>query len=117
MRWLKDSRGLTVGRRQCVDVVGWTPNDFDKAVREGMPVAERPSGRGTDYVVFMGDVIRWIVEQELQAAGHGTEEAVPRFRAAATRRSTSSGVRYSRGRRAALGDRRGGGTFPFVCWL
>jgi phage terminase Nu1 subunit (DNA packaging protein) len=69
LRWLKDSRGLTVGRRQCVDVVGWTPNDFDKAVREGMPVAERPSGRGTDYVVFMGDVIRWIVEQELQEAG------------------------------------------------
>jgi phage terminase Nu1 subunit (DNA packaging protein) len=74
LRWLKDSRGLTVGRRQCVDVVGWTPNDFDKAVREGMPVAERPSGRGTDYVVFMGDVIRWIVEQELKAAGHDPSE-------------------------------------------
>src|SRR3712207_9208065 len=34
-----------------------------------MTVAERPSGRGTDWVVFMGDVIRWIVEQELKAAG------------------------------------------------
>jgi hypothetical protein len=111
------SRRLSVSKKQCCDILGWTSSEFDRAVRDGMPVAERPSGRGTDYVVFMGDVIRWIVKQELQAAGHGTEEAVPRFRAAATRRSTSSGVRYSRDRRAALGDRRGGGTFPFVCWL
>jgi hypothetical protein len=36
-----------------------------------------------------------------------------RFCTAATRRSTSSGVRYSRGRRSALG-RRHGGTFPFT---
>jgi phage terminase Nu1 subunit (DNA packaging protein) len=111
------SRGLAVSQKQCCDILSWTRAEFEKAVRDGMPVAERPSGRGTDWVVFMGDVIRWLVERELQAAGHGTEEAVPRFRAAATRRSTSSGVRYSRGRRAALGDRRGGGTFPFVCWL
>jgi hypothetical protein len=52
------SRGLTVSRRQCCDILGWTTHLFDKAVRDGMPVAERPSGRGTDYVVFMGDVIR-----------------------------------------------------------
>ncbi len=64
------SRGLAVSRRQCCDILGWTQADFDKAVRDGMPVAERPSGRGTDWAVFMGDVIRWIVEQELRAAGH-----------------------------------------------
>jgi phage terminase Nu1 subunit (DNA packaging protein) len=69
-------RGLAVSRRQCCDILGWTPNTFDKAVREGMPVAERPSGRGTDYVVFMGDVIRWIVERELRAAGHEPSEVV-----------------------------------------
>jgi phage terminase Nu1 subunit (DNA packaging protein) len=63
------SRGLAVSRRQCCDITGWSPNTFDNAVREGMPVAERPSGRGTDWIVFMGDVIRWIVEQELKAAG------------------------------------------------
>jgi hypothetical protein len=68
---------LAVSRRQCCDILGWTPHLFDKAVRDGMPVAERPSGRGTDYVVFMGDVIRWIVKQEPQAAGHGADEAVP----------------------------------------
>jgi phage terminase Nu1 subunit (DNA packaging protein) len=32
--------------------------------------------RQTDYVVFMGDVIRWIVEQELKAAGHEPDEHV-----------------------------------------
>jgi hypothetical protein len=36
-----------------------------------------------------------------------------RLRAVAMSRSASSGVRYSRGRRAALGRRRGG-TFPFT---
>jgi valyl-tRNA synthetase len=41
-----------------------------------MPVAEHPHGRHTDYVVFMGDVIRWIVEQELKAAGHEPSETV-----------------------------------------
>jgi phage terminase Nu1 subunit (DNA packaging protein) len=70
------SRGLAVSRRQCCDILGWSPNTFDRAVRDGMPVAERPSGRGTDYVVFMGDVIRWIVEQELRAAGHEPDEHV-----------------------------------------
>jgi phage terminase Nu1 subunit (DNA packaging protein) len=70
------SRGLAVSRRQCCDILGWTQADFDKAVRDGMPVAERPSGRGTDWVVFMGDVIRWIVEQELRAAGHKPSEVV-----------------------------------------
>jgi phage terminase Nu1 subunit (DNA packaging protein) len=63
------SRGLAVSRRQCCDILGWTPHTFDKSMGDGMPVAERPSGRGTDYVVFMGDVIRWIVEQEVKAAG------------------------------------------------
>jgi phage terminase Nu1 subunit (DNA packaging protein) len=41
-----------------------------------MPVAERPSGHGTDYVVFMGDVVRWSVKRELQAAGHEADDAV-----------------------------------------
>jgi hypothetical protein len=50
------SRGLSVSKKQCCDILGWTSSEFDRAVREGMPVAERPSGRGTDYVVFMGDV-------------------------------------------------------------
>src|SRR5215216_4528497 len=36
-----------------------------------------------------------------------------RFRAVSMRSFTSSGVRYSRGRRAAL-DTRGGGIFPFT---
>ena len=66
------SRGLAVSKKQCCDILSWSPSTFDKAVRDGMPVAERPTGRGTDYVVFMGDVIRWIVEQELKAAGHET---------------------------------------------
>jgi phage terminase Nu1 subunit (DNA packaging protein) len=70
------SRGLAVSRRQCCDITGWSPNTFDNAVREGMPVAERPSGRGTDWIVFMGDVIRWIVEQELRAAGHDPGKVV-----------------------------------------
>ena len=69
-------RGLAVSRRRCCDILGWTGHQFDKHVREGMPVAEHPSGRGTDYVVFMGDVIRWIVEQELKAAGHEPDEHV-----------------------------------------
>jgi phage terminase Nu1 subunit (DNA packaging protein) len=63
------SRGLAVSRKQCCDILGWTEGNFDNAIREGMPFAERPSGRGTDWVVFMGDVIRWLVEREVRAAG------------------------------------------------
>jgi phage terminase Nu1 subunit (DNA packaging protein) len=70
------SRGLAVSRKQCCDILGWTAYQFDKNVRDGMPVAERPTSRQTDYVVFMGDVIRWIVEQELRAAGHEPDEHV-----------------------------------------
>jgi phage terminase Nu1 subunit (DNA packaging protein) len=66
---LKGNRGLAVSRKQCCDILGWTVYQFDKNVGDGMPVAEHPNGRHTDYVVFMGDVIRWIVEQELKAAG------------------------------------------------
>ena len=47
------SRGLAVSKKQCCDILGWTSSEVDRAVREGMPVAERPSGRGTDWVVFM----------------------------------------------------------------
>jgi phage terminase Nu1 subunit (DNA packaging protein) len=64
-----NSRGLSASRKQCCDILGWTPVQFDNAVRDGMPVAERPSGRGTDWIVFMGDVIRWIVEREVRALG------------------------------------------------
>jgi hypothetical protein len=77
------SRGLAVSRKQCCDILGWTTHLFDKAVRDGMPVAERPTSQGSDYIVFMGDVIRWLVKQELQAAGHETEGHYPRFAALA----------------------------------
>jgi phage terminase Nu1 subunit (DNA packaging protein) len=70
------SRGLSVSKKQCCDILGWTSTQFDNAVRAGMPVVERPNGRGTDWIVFMGDVIRWIVEQELKAAGHEPSEMV-----------------------------------------
>jgi hypothetical protein len=74
------SRGLRAGRKQCCDILGWTTH---KAVRDGMPVAERPTSQGSDDIVFMGDVIRWLVKQELQAAGHETEGHYPRFAALA----------------------------------
>ena len=73
---LNGSRGLAVSKKQCCDILGWTTYQFDKAVRDGMPVAERPTSRQTDYVVFMGDVIRWVVEQELRSAGHEPGEKV-----------------------------------------
>jgi phage terminase Nu1 subunit (DNA packaging protein) len=73
---IPNGRGLPVSKKQCCDIVSWTAHQFDKAVRDGMKVAEHPTGRGTDYVVFMGDVIRWIVEQELRAAGHEPSEVV-----------------------------------------
>jgi phage terminase Nu1 subunit (DNA packaging protein) len=63
------NRGLSVSKKQCCDVLGWTAYQFDKNVGAGMPVAEHPTVRGTDYVVFMGDVIRWIVETEVRAQG------------------------------------------------
>ena len=56
---------------------------FDEAVRDGMPVAERPTSQGSGYIVFMGDVIRRLAKQELQAAGHETEGHYPRFAALA----------------------------------
>jgi phage terminase Nu1 subunit (DNA packaging protein) len=70
------SRGLPVSKKQCCDIVPWTAYEFDKAVRDGMRVAEYPSGRGTDYVVFMGDVITFIVERALRDAGHDPGQAV-----------------------------------------
>jgi phage terminase Nu1 subunit (DNA packaging protein) len=64
------SRGLSLSKKQFCDIRGWTSSEFDRAVREGMPVVERPSGRGTDWVVFMGDVVGWEIERALKAAGH-----------------------------------------------
>jgi phage terminase Nu1 subunit (DNA packaging protein) len=60
---------LAVTRKQCCDILGWTKHYFDKSVRDGMPVAERPAKQGQDYIVFMGDVIRWLVEREVRSAG------------------------------------------------
>jgi phage terminase Nu1 subunit (DNA packaging protein) len=77
------SRGLSVSKKQCCDILGWTSSEFDKAVRDGMPVAERPTSQDSDDVVFLGDVIRWLVKQELRAAGHETERHYPRFAALA----------------------------------
>ena len=77
------SRGLAASRRQCRDILGWTTHLFDQAVRDGMPVAERPTSQDSDDIVFLGDVIRWLVEEELQAAGHETEGHHPRFAALA----------------------------------
>jgi phage terminase Nu1 subunit (DNA packaging protein) len=77
------SRGLAVNRRQCCDILGWTTHLFDQAARDSMPVAEGPTSRGSDDIVFMGDVIRWLAKQELQAAGHEAEGHYPRFAALA----------------------------------
>jgi phage terminase Nu1 subunit (DNA packaging protein) len=63
------NRGLSVSKKQCCDIVGWTAYQFDNAVRAGMPVVEHPTSRQTDYIVFMGDVIRWLVEREVRALG------------------------------------------------
>jgi phage terminase Nu1 subunit (DNA packaging protein) len=70
------SRGLSLSKKQFCDIRGWTSSEFDRAVRDGMPVAERPSGRGTDWVVFMGDVVGWEIERALKAAGHEPGEKV-----------------------------------------
>jgi phage terminase Nu1 subunit (DNA packaging protein) len=70
------SRGLSLSKKQFCDIRGWTSSEFDKAVRGGMPIVDRPTGRGTDWVVFMGDTIEWEKEQALRAAGHGASEAV-----------------------------------------
>jgi phage terminase Nu1 subunit (DNA packaging protein) len=70
------SRGLSLSKKQFCDIRGWTSAQFDNAVRAGMPVVDRPSGRGTDWVVFMGDTIEWEVQQALKAAGHEPDEHV-----------------------------------------
>jgi phage terminase Nu1 subunit (DNA packaging protein) len=70
------SRGLSLSKKQFCDIRGWTSSQFDNAVRSGMPVVDRPSGRGTDWVVFMGDAVEWEVECALKAAGHEPSEVV-----------------------------------------
>jgi hypothetical protein len=55
----------------------------------------------------------WRWARGIMAASRCGLRAPMRLRAVAMSRSASSGVRYSRGRRAALGRRRGG-TFPFT---
>jgi phage terminase Nu1 subunit (DNA packaging protein) len=61
---------LRCNKQQCCEILGWTKHTFDRNVRDGMPVEERPSGRGGDYIVCMGDVHRWLVKRALEQAGH-----------------------------------------------
>jgi phage terminase Nu1 subunit (DNA packaging protein) len=66
---------MRANKQVCCEVYGWTKHTFDQNVRDGMPVAERPAGRGGDYVVYTGDVHDWLVRRALERAGAPVAEA------------------------------------------
>ena len=45
------NRGILVIRSRLMELLGWTRADFDRAVREDMPVESRPENRGGDYAL------------------------------------------------------------------
>ncbi len=61
-------RGQRVNKQKLCELLGWNREAFDRHVRDGMPVAERPTSRGGDYVLYTGDVIRWLTEREVERA-------------------------------------------------
>jgi phage terminase Nu1 subunit (DNA packaging protein) len=57
------NKGELLNKQRCCALFGWTRQIFDKHVRDGMPVHDRPSDKGGEYQVYTGDVIRWVARQ------------------------------------------------------
>ena len=58
----------TVNKGECCRRFGWTRHEFDRKVREGMPVVEAAANKGHEWRVNIAAVSRWLREREAEAA-------------------------------------------------
>ena len=58
----------TVNKGECCRQFKWTRHEFDRRVREGMPVVEAAANKGREWRVSLAAVKRWLREREEEAA-------------------------------------------------
>jgi phage terminase Nu1 subunit (DNA packaging protein) len=58
----------TVNKGECCRHFRWTRHEFDRKVREGMPVVEAAANKGREWRVNIAAVSRWLREREAEAA-------------------------------------------------
>ena len=58
----------TVNKGECCRRFGWTRHEFDRKVREGMPVVEAAANKGCEWRVNIAAVSRWLRMKEKEAA-------------------------------------------------
>jgi phage terminase Nu1 subunit (DNA packaging protein) len=68
-------KGELVNKQRCCSIFGWSRQIFDKHVREGMPIHQRPDDKGGEYRVYTAEVMRWLLNEAVTAvAGDAGEE-------------------------------------------
>src|SRR5919107_1497460 len=50
---------------------GMSDREFDAAVRDGLPVVERPDSRGKDWRINSVRAMAWVIERAVAEAGSG----------------------------------------------
>ena len=50
---------------------GMSEREFDAAVRDGLPVVERPDSRGRDWKINSVQAMAWVIERAVAEAGGG----------------------------------------------
>jgi phage terminase Nu1 subunit (DNA packaging protein) len=58
----------TVNKGECCRHFRWTRHEFDRKVREGMPVVEAAANKGREWRVSLAAVSRWLRMKEKEAA-------------------------------------------------
>ncbi len=58
----------TVNKGECCRHFRWTRHEFDRKVREGMPVVEAAANKGREWRVSLAAVSRWLRMKEEEAA-------------------------------------------------
>jgi phage terminase Nu1 subunit (DNA packaging protein) len=58
----------TVNKGECCRQFRWTRHEFDRKVREGMPVVEAAANKGREWRVSLAAVSRWLRMKEKEAA-------------------------------------------------
>src|SRR5918993_5670959 len=53
---------------------GMSDREFDAAVRDGLPVVERPDSRGKDWRINSVRAMAWVIERAVAEAGGGDGE-------------------------------------------
>ena len=57
----------TVNKGECCRRFGWTRHEFDRKVREGMPIVEAAANKGREWRVSLAAVSRWLRMKEEEA--------------------------------------------------